>query len=253
MFTPHHKQAGGKGGTHAGLLSGDVLTLHELLYALMLPSGNDAGVAIAEFVGRRMLVAESRASQAELDKAAVRRFVAEMNAVAKRLGCTATEMFDPHGMKSKRANNTSTVSDVVRMMMVALRIPVFAEVCGARRHAASIRNQGKTRSVVWRNTNDLLWGMGDGMVCDGGKTGWIPRVGGQAVWGTLATVVSCEGSDDRFAIVVLGCRSKKRRFIDSMALGRWAHRIVASAPPSGPSPPAGAGGLLGARTEAIPA
>jgi len=213
-----------KQGTHADLRAGDVLTLQELLYGMMLPSGNDASVAIAEFVGRRILSSESREARGhgDLNQAAVDRFVAEMNTVATRLGCTNTTIYDPHGMKCRRSNNTSTVSDITRIMSVALRIPLFAQIYKVKRFLVNVKNSGKMRRITWRNTNDLLWGMSDGMACDGGKTGWIPNVGGQNIWGTLATVVSHQDSTNRYIVVVLGCSSKKRRFIDTMCLSKWA-------------------------------
>ena len=134
------------------LKPGDTLTVRQLLFALMLPSGNDAAVALAEFFGRRMLAADGAAATAvELSAAAatvassgnnakdgkvvaaaaaVRRFVREMNNVAASVGLKNTTIHDPHGMRSSSGrNNTSTVRDIVRLMTVAQRIPIFTKVC----------------------------------------------------------------------------------------------------------------------------
>lgn len=98
-----------------------------------------------------------------------------------------------------------------------------------------MKNLAVVRIVTWRNTNDMLWGAADGITCEGGKTGWIPNVHGQRVWGSLATIVSrkvagaVESQPERYIIVVLGCKSRKRRFLDSRVLARWAYGCVADA------------------------
>jgi hypothetical protein len=164
-----------KGGTHAMLQSGDTLTVRQLLYALMLPSGNDAAVALAEFFGRRMLAAdgvattsvELAAAAALLDAegkaskddklvaatAAVARFVREMNAVGVSLGMNATTMHDPHGMRSASGrNNKSCVRDVVVLMTRAHRIPIFAKVNATSRAPSLLSSvtplANRNRSVV---------------------------------------------------------------------------------------------------------
>jgi len=117
------------------------------------------------------------------------------------------------------------------------------KVYAAKQHECEVwsKKTKKMRKIRWRNTNDLLWVRpADGFACDGGKTGWIPNVQGQRVWGSLATVVSRTAGDDdgavatdavsdasdRYIIVVLGCKSKKRRFIDSRAIARWMYGIT---------------------------
>ena len=130
---------------------------------------------------------------------------------------------------------------------------------------------GKTRRVTWRSTNEMLWGARQaGYTCEWGKTGWIPNVLGQKVWGTFASMVSREVSGtteilktvvseprvqdavssntERFLIVVLGCKSRVRRFIDSRILAQWAFGIDDGA--SGRS--ADADCLLSASGEDIP-
>ena len=62
-------------GTTAGLMTGDVLTLHDLFYAMMLPSGNDASVALAENVGR--IILKNRKRQSKLTP--YKLFVGHMN------------------------------------------------------------------------------------------------------------------------------------------------------------------------------
>lgn len=241
-----------KQGTNAQLRTDDVVSVNDLLYAMMLPSGNDAATALSEFFGARLLAHENRgavplASKLGKSKAAslaTQRFVDEMNALAHRLGCVNTTMHDPHGMRSQR-NNKSTVTEVVCLMTAARQNPVFLRVYGTKKFVCNVRNNSKARRVVWRSTNDMLWGRNecDGYVCEGGKTGWIPNVLGQRVWGSLATIVarhdaSGDGGDDstsavpqRLLIVVIGCKSRKRRFIDSRLIARWAFGLRDPTPP----------------------
>ena len=69
-------------GTSADLQAGDILTLHQLLYGLMLPSGNDASVAIAECVGK--LIQKYKYKQTK--RTYYETFIFHMNLLAKELG-----------------------------------------------------------------------------------------------------------------------------------------------------------------------
>ncbi|MBI5757428.1 MAG: serine hydrolase, partial [Planctomycetales bacterium] len=89
-FTP---RADGTEGTSAAVRAGEKLSIRELLYGLLLPSGNDAAVALAEFVGKD-LPANGKAGK----KSSVSRFVAEMNRTAERLGMKDTKYANPHGL-----------------------------------------------------------------------------------------------------------------------------------------------------------
>jgi hypothetical protein len=121
-----------KGGTHAALRSGDNMLIHDLLYAMMLPSGNDAATALAEVFGKRMLAAESRAVvSADGAGVSVGRFVKEMNRVARRHGLDSIKVYNPHGMRSTK-NNKANVRDVIRLMELAVQNPVFVEVYGTK-------------------------------------------------------------------------------------------------------------------------
>jgi D-alanyl-D-alanine carboxypeptidase (penicillin-binding protein 5/6) len=90
-------------GSTAGLRKGDVWTLENLLYGMLLVSGNDAALAIADHVGRAILVEETKRGSS------IKRFVQEMRSAAASLGATHTQFADPYGLSPA---NVSTARDV---------------------------------------------------------------------------------------------------------------------------------------------
>ena len=96
-----------------GLIYDDELTLGDLLYGLMIPSGNDAAMAIARTVGWR----EGDASPEQ----SVRRFVDMMNITAREIGLRDTHFMNPHGLDQD--NHYSTAFDVAIMLREALNYP----------------------------------------------------------------------------------------------------------------------------------
>jgi len=100
------------GQSYVPVLAGEVMTERQALEALLLPSANNAAVALAEHV--------SGSPQA---------FVDEMNATARSLHMDSTTYTDPSGYD---AATTSTASDQLRLARAAMSIPVFAEIVGMR-------------------------------------------------------------------------------------------------------------------------
>lgn len=134
-----------------GLEPGDTLTLHEALYGLMLNSGNDAALAIAE-------------SAAD---GSVERFVGWMNELAVRLGLQHTRFRNPHGLDQD--GHVASAYDLAIISRAVMRQPVLAEMVGQKRHVV----EGPPR-WVFRSTNPLL-GVYDG--ADGVKTGFDDHAG----------------------------------------------------------------------------
>lgn len=93
-------------GSTAGLRKGDVWSLENLLYGMLLVSGNDAALAIADHVGRTILAAEKQ------NGSSIKRFVQEMNSVATALGAKNTQFADPYGISP---SDVSTARDVAVM------------------------------------------------------------------------------------------------------------------------------------------
>jgi D-alanyl-D-alanine carboxypeptidase (penicillin-binding protein 5/6) len=99
-------------GATAGLRKGDVWTLQDLLYGMLLVSGNDAALAIADDVGRSLLAEEKKKGSA------IKRFVQEMQTTAAALGAKHTQFADPYGLSP---SNVSTARDVATIGSTVFR------------------------------------------------------------------------------------------------------------------------------------
>ena len=102
-----------RGSTVMGLVPGDRFTVRDLLYGLMLPSGNDAALALGRYV-------------AGSDAA----FVARMNALAERLGLAQTHFVNAHGLNA--AGHLTSAHDLALLTRYAMTLPAFREVAGAQ-------------------------------------------------------------------------------------------------------------------------
>lgn len=125
------------GGTTADLRPGDRITVGELMYGLMLPSGADAAHALARTYGP-----------------GVKGFVAKMNATARELGMNDTEYVNADGLPTPRGDGFSTAKDQAVLAAAALRVPLIKQVAGTRQHELDAGDGH--RSYAWRNTNRLL-------------------------------------------------------------------------------------------------
>ncbi|MEV4073785.1 D-alanyl-D-alanine carboxypeptidase family protein [Nonomuraea fuscirosea] len=125
------------GGTTADLRPGDRITVGELMYGLMLPSGADAAHALARTYGP-----------------GVKGFVAKMNATARELGMNDTEYVNADGLPTPRGDGFSTAKDQAVLAAAALRVPLIKQVAGTRWHELDAGDGH--RSYAWRNTNRLL-------------------------------------------------------------------------------------------------
>lgn len=189
-------------GTSARLLPGDVLSVGEALYGLMLPSGNDAALALAEHFGERMRRRRVQARQlgrcchptsaprachlrmrlpppakdstkAGADaQSGIRFFVADMNAAAQSLGLHATSFTNPHGLSAPL--HQSTAEDLALLCQHVMRDPLFAQIVSTQSRTARVSNEAedKARDITWTNTNELL---NEGFC--GIKTGTTPTTG----------------------------------------------------------------------------
>ena len=190
--------AGSMEGTTARLRRGNKLKLWDLLYGLMLPSGNDAAVCLAEFVGKRMLGMPSRRiSSPEYQQA----FVQAMNQCAAELGLHHTVYTNPHGMSTTL--NWSTPHDVCLLASAAMQHEVFRKVVQTQEFSAMVYTKRKTGRVLWwKNTNRLLpfgW--------TGIKTGTTPNAG-------PCLCASLNGK----LVVVLHCQSEFHRWVEARQL-----------------------------------
>lgn len=141
------KEAVGIEGSSMYLREGEVLTVQELLYGMMLHSGNDAAVALAIYCG-----------------GTVEGFAELMNDKARVLGLSGTHFENPNGLDSP--DHYSTASDLSTLTAYAMKNPIFAKTVSTKTITVG------TRSL--RNHNKLLWKL-DGV--DGVKTGYTRAAG----------------------------------------------------------------------------
>ena len=198
-------------GSTADVREGEQLSVGELLYGLMLPSGNDAGVALAEHFGSRAGGNEV-ASAGDEKPTPLAQFVAAMNDQAKELGMAETHYVDPHGLSP--AQHVSSARDLVKLAFAARQNPLFRQYVSTRQRGVTVTGSGGyLRSIVWKNSNQLLGR--EGYV--GIKTGTTGAAG--------ACLVSCGSYEgDELIVVVLGSTSPDARYVDSRNLFRWAWR-----------------------------
>ncbi len=150
-------------GSSIYLEKGEKIKLKDLVYGLMLRSGNDAAVAISEHVG-----------------GSVEGFVHLMNKKAKWLGMTNTSFANPHGLDAD--NHYSTAYDMALLMCYAMDNEVFRQVTETKIYKA------EDGDYVWRNKHKLLTSLYQHTI--GGKTGYTSTAGR-----TLVTVAEKDGME----------------------------------------------------------
>jgi D-alanyl-D-alanine carboxypeptidase (penicillin-binding protein 5/6) len=194
-------------GSTAEIRAGEQLPVRELLYGLLLPSGNDASVALAEHFGKRL--APGGGESIESPEQAYPGFVEAMNAMARQLGLAETHFANTHGLTE--ATHKSSAADLVKLASQAMKLPLFREVVGTSQHGCTVNGPGGyERNVLWKNTNHLLGIEG----YDGVKTGTTTAAG--------ACLVAHGVRDGRsLVIVVLGAASSDSRYVDVRNLFRW--------------------------------
>ncbi|MBQ6453469.1 MAG: D-alanyl-D-alanine carboxypeptidase [Coriobacteriales bacterium] len=179
------------GESSAGLRSGNTTTLGNLLYGLMLSSGNDAAVAIAIGVGG--------------DQGT---FVDMMNAKAEELGMTSTHFANPHGLDAD--GHYSSARDVAIMAQYAMNKQEFRDIVCLSTADVDLG----AGTVTLRSTNSLL-GIFDG--CIGIKTGFTDPAGY-----CLCSAANRDGLE--LYSVILGSSTADTRFSASWALLDWGYR-----------------------------
>jgi D-alanyl-D-alanine carboxypeptidase len=146
-------EAVGIEGSSIYLCKDEILTLEELLYALLLASANDAATAIAIAVG-----------------GSVENFADMMNETAKRLGLRNTHFENPHGLDGE--SHYTTAEDLARLAAYALTLPTFRQITSTYKKSISFDNKENGRLVV--NHNKLLRSY-EGAI--GVKTGFTKKSG----------------------------------------------------------------------------
>ena len=186
----------------ADLKEGDVLTVEQLMAAMLLPSGNDAAQVAAVAAGRS--IGGSNLPYEE----AVKVFVAEMNRQAEKIGMANSHFANPDGFH--HADHYTTMDDLVRLCEVVLAEPAILKYTGMT--AESVELQG--RAMEWMNTNYLLH---DDVAlykpnAIGLKTGYTEKAGN--------CLTSAFFMEDRILLIgVFGCPAfTEDRYLDTIAI-----------------------------------
>ena len=140
------KKAAQTGGSRVGIVAGSNVTLKALMYGMLLESGNDCAVAIAEHVG-----------------GSVEQFVHMMNKKAYEIGAKDTKCTNPHGLDTE--DNYSTAYDLAIIMCYAKKNEIISEILNTKSVTLNFGNASKYLA----NTNRLLFTYD---YCDGGKKGF---------------------------------------------------------------------------------
>ena len=182
------KKAAGTGGSTVGLKAGSQIKLESLMYGMLLKSGNDCAVAIAEYVG-----------------GSVENFAQMMNKKAYEIGAKDTYCTNPHGLDTDK--NYSTAYDLALITSYAKTNETLSKMLGTE----SITVPWGTSSKYLSNTNRLLFAY---EYCDGGKTGFTNGA-------NRCLVATAKKEDLKVVAVVLGAVTTDIRFSETKELLKY--------------------------------
>ncbi len=182
-------KAAGTGGSRLGLHTNDKISVRDLVYGLMLCSGNDAAVALAEHVGNNILD-----------------FADLMNKKCTELNLSSTHFVTPHGLDNEE--HYTTAYELAIITNYALKNDTFRNFVSTKNYTITINNHPKNLS----NTNELLGSL-DGVY--GVKTGFTNGA-------NRCLVTSIKRNNLDLICIVLGADTKKDRTKDSIELIEYA-------------------------------
>lgn len=182
------KKAALTGGSTVGLKANSEVSLKSLMYGMLLKSGNDCAVAIAEHVG-----------------GSVENFAKMMNKKAYEIGAKDTHCTNPHGLDTE--NNYSTAYDLALITCYAKTNETLSKILGTE----SITLPFGTASKYLANTNRLLFTY---EYCDGGKTGFTNIA-------NRCLVATAKKDDLKIVAVVLGANTTDIRFSETKELLKY--------------------------------
>lgn len=188
--------------THASLKEGEELTIEQLLYALMIPSANDAAIVLAEHIS-----------------GSVEEFAKLMNKRAEELGCKNTHFVNPNGIHSK--DHTSTSYDLALMGKFAMQNSIIRKIVSTTQFTLPATNKYSKADRTFNNSNDLLNTYSryyyEGTT--GVKTGYTGEAGN-------CIIASAKKNDFEVILVVLGGESTNtglsQRYLDCKTLFDYA-------------------------------
>ena len=190
------------GSSVAKIKKGDVLTVQQLIEAMMLPSGNDASYLLACEVGR--IIKQNPQLGAS---AAANVFVSQMNSQAASLGMTGTHFVNPDGIHDK--NHYTTFADLAILGKLAMADATVMQYAVQAKDQVTLHGE----TIDWKNTNKLI-DPASSYYCPyavGLKTGQTPDAGS-----CLLSAFRFQGKE--LLIGVFGCPKEDDRFDDTLQL-----------------------------------
>lgn len=178
----------GHSSSVCGLKEGDVITVQDLLYGLLLESGNDAAIALAEYCS-----------------GSVEEFAKLMNSTAKSFGATNSSFVNPSGLPDE--NHYTTIYDMYLIFSNAISLESFVAIISSQTHDMAYTNaQGAAVSKTFKNTCGYLTGAytaPESVTVTGGKTGTT----GEA--GHCLVLLSQNAKNERIISIVYKADGKK--------------------------------------------
>lgn len=212
------RQAAYTVGSRLHIAPGQRYTVYDLLHGLLMRSGNDASVALAE-----------------ADAGSVNKFVAKMNMSAQELGAFNTQFENPNGLT--KPGHFSTAYDLALIARHAMRIPLFRKIV-ASKEAYVTELRGRHRRTL-NNTNQLLYTFPG---ANGVKTGTTDAAG-------KCLVASATRNGEELIAVVLHSQDRYR---DAMHLLEWGFGHWATIPVLEPGTAVAKAPVAGGQTPFVP-
>jgi D-alanyl-D-alanine carboxypeptidase len=200
----------GAGSSVAQIKKGDVLTVEQLVAALLLPSGNDAAYILAEACGRA-----AEADDTISGWSAISIFMREMNAYARSFGMKNTNFTNPDGYHDP--NHYTTVSDLVKLTQKVMEDETIMKYTKVSTMDMTLGGE----TVTWHNTNAII-DPSSPYYCPyavGMKTGKTPSAGS-----CLLTVFTY--AEHTWIIGVFGCPTEESRFEDTLQIFNQTYHSV---------------------------
>lgn len=185
-----------------GYVEGEVVSIKELLYGLLLPSGADAANALAFY------------NSGQIDG-----FVNEMNRMADKLGCTNTQFMNPTGLDDE--NNYTTANDLVKIFKAALEYDVFKEIIGTSVYTSKPTNK-HPNGITMKNSDYMIFEDDENYspYVLGGKTGFTNLA--------QRTFISYGKTDNGLTYIVVSLKApfegynvKSKCFADQKSIYEW--------------------------------
>lgn len=174
------------GAQLCGFKEGDKITLDQALHGLMMHSGNDAGVAIAEYIS-----------------GSIEDFAELMNERANSLGATNSNFVNPHGLSDE--NHYTTAYDLYLIFNEAMKNEKFVELINMETWTTTYTlSDGSDKEITFNTTNRYLKGdekSPEGITVVGGKTGTTNAAGACLI------LLSKDASDNQYISVILKAES----------------------------------------------